>query len=199
MVYGRYMDTFVGRIYLAVENGNVVRLTKEEAESGDMVVDEDGAGEEKNLTSLKREADEKAPEVSKRGGEGKVLEASKHESEEKSLAALDRAAEEIREYLDGKRTEFDIPVCAPGTPFQKKVWNALCQIPYGETRTYGEIARLVGSPKGARAVGMACGRNPIMVLVPCHRVIGSTGKLVGFGGGLPMKESLLNLENREGK
>lgn len=163
MVYGQYLDTFIGRIYVAVENGGVVRLAKEEAESGDIVVEETG------------------------------------ESMEEPLVLLRRAVTEIREYLDGKRTDFDVPVKASGTPFQKRVWDALCRIPYGETRTYGEIARAVGSPRGARAVGMACGQNPVMILIPCHRVIGSTGKLVGFGGGLPMKESLLNLEKNGGK
>lgn len=85
-------------------------------------------------------------------------------------------------------------VCGKGTEFQRKVWKALCDIPYGETRTYGQIAAAVGNVKACRAVGGACNRNPIMIVVPCHRVIGGNGKLVGFGGGLAMKEKLLGVE-----
>ena len=107
---------------------------------------------------------------------------------------LARAAEEVAEFLAGSRREFTVPVRAEGTPFQQKVWAALREIPYGETSSYGEIARRVGSPRGARAVGMACNRNPVLLMIPCHRVVGSTGSLVGFGGGLPMKEWLLKLE-----
>ncbi len=98
------------------------------------------------------------------------------------------------EYFAGGRKDFDLPLCPRGTEFQKKVWSALREIPYGETRAYGEIAAAVGNPKAARAVGMANNRNPISVIVPCHRVIGSDGKLVGYGGGLDIKEFLLDLE-----
>ena len=98
------------------------------------------------------------------------------------------------EYLDGKRKEFDFPYKMIGTEFQKKVWHALTKIPYGETRTYKEIATAVGNPKASRAVGMANNRNPIFIVVPCHRVIGANGKLVGYAGGLDMKDALLSLE-----
>jgi methylated-DNA-[protein]-cysteine S-methyltransferase len=81
-----------------------------------------------------------------------------------------------------------------GTEFQQKVWAALCEIPYGETRTYGEIAAAIGSPKAARAVGMACNRNPVWITIPCHRVVGSNGSLTGYAGGLEMKKFLLELE-----
>lgn len=104
--------------------------------------------------------------------------------------------QQLEEYFAGKRKSFDLPLCPKGTEFQKKVWTALCEIPYGETRTYGEIAAAVGNPKAARAVGMANNRNPISVLVPCHRVIGSGGKLVGYGGGLDKKRFLLDLEQK---
>lgn len=104
--------------------------------------------------------------------------------------------QQLEEYFAGKRQSFDLPLCPKGTEFQKKVWAALCEIPYGETRTYGEIAAAVGNPKAARAVGMANNRNPISVLVPCHRVIGSGGKLVGYGGGLDKKRFLLDLEQK---
>lgn len=101
---------------------------------------------------------------------------------------------QVTEYLKGERREFDFPYVLHGTPFQEKVWRALCAIPYGETRTYGQIAAAVGSPRAARAVGMANHQNPILLAVPCHRVIGADGRLVGYGCGLDMKETLLKLE-----
>ena len=101
---------------------------------------------------------------------------------------------QIAEYFKGKRQQFDLPLKPEGTDFQKKVWQQLAKIPYGQTRTYGDIARRAGSPKGARAVGMGCNRNPIGVIIPCHRVVGTNGQLTGFAGGLPMKESLLKHE-----
>ncbi len=107
---------------------------------------------------------------------------------------LKEAAEQLVEYLDGFRKTFDLPLNPQGTEFQKKVWNALCDIPYGETRSYKQIAEAVGNHKASRAVGMANNRNPIMIFIPCHRVIGSNGSLVGYGGGLDMKEKLLLLE-----
>jgi len=94
------------------------------------------------------------------------------------------------------RKTFDVPIALNGTPFQLSVWNALLQIPYGETRTYGEIAAMIGNPKASRAVGMACNRNPIWILVPCHRVVGKNGALTGFEGGLDVKKALLDLEQR---
>ena len=107
-----------------------------------------------------------------------------------------QTAKEIAEYLAGERTAFDLPLRPEGTPFQKRVWEALLTIPYGETRSYRDIAVLAGSPKGFRAVGMANNRNPIAVVIPCHRVIGADGRLVGYGGGLDIKEALLQLERR---
>lgn len=108
---------------------------------------------------------------------------------------LSKLQAELLEYMEGKRKVFTAPYrLTGGTPFQRKVWEALKTIPYGETRSYREIAEAVGSPKACRAVGGANHNNPIMILVPCHRVIGADGKLVGFGGGLPMKKALLELE-----
>ena len=106
------------------------------------------------------------------------------------------AAEQLEAYFAGKRTAFSLPLRPAGTAFQLSVWQALTEIPYGETRSYGEIAAAVGNPKAARAVGMANNRNPISILIPCHRVIGSTGKMVGYGGGLEKKLFLLELEMR---
>lgn len=109
-------------------------------------------------------------------------------------ALTDLVFQQVMEYLNGQRREFDFPYILHGTPFQEKVWQALRAIPYGETRTYGQIAAAVGSPKACRAVGMANHQNPILLAVPCHRVIGANGKLVGYGAGLDMKEALLKLE-----
>lgn len=106
----------------------------------------------------------------------------------------DLAADEIREYLAGERREFDIPLKPEGTPFQKRVWQALLTIPYGETRSYKDIAIMAGSPKGFRAVGMANNRNPIAIIIPCHRVIGADGSMTGYGGGIDIKTKLLYLE-----
>ncbi|MDD2217013.1 MAG: methylated-DNA--[protein]-cysteine S-methyltransferase [Eubacteriales bacterium] len=106
----------------------------------------------------------------------------------------DYVFEQVSEYLKGQRKFFDFPYEYCGTEFQKKVWDALCEIPYGETRTYKQIATQIGNPKASRAVGMANNRNPIAIVVPCHRVIGSNGSLVGYASGLDVKEFLLNLE-----
>lgn len=101
---------------------------------------------------------------------------------------------QLRDYFAGQLTRFTLPLDFTGTPFQKKVWEALAAIPFGETRTYGEIAEQIGHPKAVRAVGAANGRNPISIVAACHRVIGANGKLTGFAGGLETKASLLALE-----
>ncbi len=106
-----------------------------------------------------------------------------------------RPIRQLEEYFSGKRKTFTITLAAQGTPFQQRVWQALRTIPYGRTRSYGQVAKAVGKPKAARAVGAANGQNPISIIVPCHRVIGSTGKLVGYGGGLSIKETLLAHES----
>ncbi|MDW5299181.1 MAG: methylated-DNA--[protein]-cysteine S-methyltransferase [Sedimentibacter sp.] len=111
---------------------------------------------------------------------------------------INNAANQLNEYLNGTRTAFDLPLNPEGTEFQKKVWTALCKIPYAETRSYKQIAEAVGNPKAFRAVGMANNKNPIIIFIPCHRVIGSNGSLVGYAGGLDMKEKLLALEKEKG-
>lgn len=118
------------------------------------------------------------------------------DGDNENSALSDQTFEQVCEYLKGERLVFDFPYELRGTEFQQKVWDALCQIPYGETRTYKDVATMVGNPKASRAVGMANNRNPLMIVVPCHRVVGSSGKLVGYAGGLGMKESLLELEHR---
>ena len=107
---------------------------------------------------------------------------------------LIEAALQLVDYFTGKRKGFDLPLAPKGTDFQKAVWEALQQIPYGETRSYGEVAKSINNFKAARAVGMANNKNPIALFIPCHRVIGANGKLVGYAGGLDVKEHLLNLE-----
>ena len=116
------------------------------------------------------------------------------EVESPNFPLLEEAERQLREYFDGVRRDFDLPLSRHGTPFQMAVWDALCEIPYGETRTYGDIARQISKPGAARAVGLANNRNPICIVVPCHRVIGADGSLVGYAGGLDKKEALLKLE-----
>lgn len=111
-----------------------------------------------------------------------------------SNSLLENTIKQLDEYFSGKRIEFDLPLQFTGTEFQKKVWKALLNIPYGETRSYKDIAIEIGNPKACRAVGGANNKNPIILICPCHRVIGASGKLVGYGGGMDMKEYLLNLE-----
>lgn len=108
--------------------------------------------------------------------------------------AFPDAVEQLEDYFAGERQDFDLRLVLEGTAFQHRVWEALRTIPYGETRSYGEIAEQIGSPAAFRAVGLANGHNPIAVIVPCHRVIGANGSLTGFGGGLDRKRTLLNLE-----
>jgi len=111
-------------------------------------------------------------------------------------AGLADVLDQLGAYFAGEREAFDLPLHPVGSRFELAVWEQLTRIPYGETRTYGAVARAVGEPGGAQAVGLACGRNPLAILVPCHRVVGADGSLVGFGGGLPRKRFLLDLEQR---
>jgi methylated-DNA-[protein]-cysteine S-methyltransferase len=113
-----------------------------------------------------------------------------------AVAVLADAVAQLGEYFDGVRTEFDLPLDAQGTPFQRSAWTALCTIPFGETVSYGEQARRLGDARKARAVGAANGRNPISIVVPCHRVVGSNGSLTGFAAGLDAKAWLLDHERR---
>lgn len=108
---------------------------------------------------------------------------------------IQNTAYQLTEYFAGERTEFDLPLSFHGTEFQQKVWKTLCEIPYGQTCTYKDIAEKIGIPKGCRAVGMANNQNPIAIVVPCHRVIGINGSLTGYSGGLDLKEFLLELEH----
>jgi methylated-DNA-[protein]-cysteine S-methyltransferase len=111
--------------------------------------------------------------------------------------ALRDAIRQLRAYFAGKLENFELDLAPEGTAFQQTVWNELLNIPYGETISYGELARRIGNPSASRAVGLANGSNPIPVIIPCHRVIGSNGKLTGYGGGLPIKEKLLAMEKRQ--
>ena len=111
--------------------------------------------------------------------------------------ALAEVVRQLKAYFAGEQENFDLSLAPQGTPFQQKVWSELQKIPYGETTSYGELARRIGNPNASRAVGLANGSNPIPIVIPCHRVIGSNGKLTGYGGGLPIKEKLLALEKRQ--
>ena len=131
-----------------------------------------------------------------KGGKARLPEQGWSES---SRGPVSQAVKQLREYFAGKRADFDLPLAPEGTEFQRNVWRNLQDIPYGETISYGELAKRVGNPKASRAVGAANGQNPIPIVIPCHRVIGANGKLTGFGGGLPTKEALLALETRQMK
>lgn len=133
---------------------------------------------------------------------GKIIKIDKEEHnicndiEEKDTEILLKAEKQLNEYFQGKRFQFDLPLNPVGTDFMKNVWKVLKEIPYGETRTYKEIAEMVGNYKASRAVGMANNKNPIPIIIPCHRVIGSNNKLVGYALGLEMKQYLLELERK---
>ena len=114
--------------------------------------------------------------------------------EDQDAAPFAETKRQLTEYFAGTRREFDVPLLPQGTEFQRKVWTELQNIPYGATLSYGALAQKVGSPNASRAVGLANGRNPISIIVPCHRVVGANGKLTGYGGGLPRKAALLALE-----
>jgi len=116
---------------------------------------------------------------------------------ESARGPVSEAMRQLGEYFAGARIEFDLPLAPEGTEFQRNVWRRLREIPFGETISYGELARRIGNPQASRAVGAANGSNPIPIVIPCHRVIGKNGKLTGFGGGLPVKEALLALETRQ--
>lgn len=119
-------------------------------------------------------------------------------AQKKTTPLLLEAQRQLGEYFCLKRTEFCLPLAPSGTQFQKKVWKELQKIPYGSIETYSSLALKIGSPKAYRAVGLACGRNPLAIFIPCHRVIGKNGGLTGFAGGLPMKKFLLELEKGQG-
>jgi methylated-DNA-[protein]-cysteine S-methyltransferase len=125
-------------------------------------------------------------------GKGKSAAGGNYEMRETIL--IKKTAAQLAEYFDGKRKNFTMPLAPHGTAFQIAVWEALQKIPYGESRSYGEIAAMIGNPKASRAVGMANHHNPIVIIIPCHRVIGHDGSLTGFGGGLELKRRLLELE-----
>jgi methylated-DNA-[protein]-cysteine S-methyltransferase len=127
-------------------------------------------------------------------GTGEVTAAPANDARGPASAVLARACEQLAEYFAGSRTTFAIPVEPAGTPFQRRVWEALRAIPYGTTLSYGELARRLGDVRATRAVGAANGRNPIPIIVPCHRVVGADGSLTGFGGGLDRKRWLLEHE-----
>ena len=114
--------------------------------------------------------------------------------EQPALPLLRECARQLAEYLDGRRRAFDLPLAPRGTPFQERVWREIAAIPYGGMLTYGELARRAGAPGSARAAGAATGRNPLSIVVPCHRVVGHSGSLTGYAGGIERKERLLRLE-----
>lgn len=138
-------------------------------------------------------------ELDYEGGAVTALKMAGKEAEGKAPEGLAlKVFRELDEYFQGRRKTFDIPCRTHGTAFQEKVWAALREIPYGETRSYRDIAEAIGHPKAYRAVGMANNANPLFIIIPCHRVIGADGSLTGYGGGLPMKRALLMMEKKHG-
>lgn len=148
------------------------------------------AATDEAITALRFGASESA------GASGGVGDVGVLDCKEPLTPLLRQAVQELQEYFAGVRHTFDLPLAPVGTIFQQQVWAALQEIPYGETRTYGQIAARIGRPKACRAVGMANNRNPIAIIVPCHRVVGASGALVGYAAGLPVKERLLALEQK---
>jgi methylated-DNA-[protein]-cysteine S-methyltransferase len=144
------------------------------------------AADDGKLSGLYMEVHSHAPEDATLGPRGTI----------DDDAVLAKAASQLQAYFAGELTEFDLPLNMTGTGFQRTVWAALCDIPYGETISYGELARRIGQPSASRAVGLANGRNPVSIVVPCHRVIGANGSMTGYGGGLDRKRYLLGLEQR---
>lgn len=134
------------------------------------------------------------------GGNSRAIQSLNFAEEQRegfsSNLMVEKAVRQIREYFEGKRREFDVVIDPQGTPFQKAVWRQLLKVPYGRTASYGDIARSVGNPRAVRAVGGANGRNPIAIIVPCHRIIGSDGSMTGYGSGIWRKEWLLDHEGR---
>ena len=134
--------------------------------------------------------------------DGKAITGIKTESnavpvgKKEATTLTDITAMQLKEYFAGKRRKFDVPLAPRGTDFQCSVWNALLEIAYGKTKTYKQVAKMIGNPKACRAVGMANNKNPIWIIIPCHRVIGTDGSLTGYGGGIEMKKKLLKLEKR---
>lgn len=165
-----FYNTRIGRIAIADNGRAIVRLA---------FVKGDGTG-----TAVRQVKDDTGSWQAENGETFAVRE----------TPLIKEATGQLNEYLEGNRRVFDIPLDLDGTPFQKAVWDALLEIPYGETRSYGEIAERIGNPKAARAVGMANNRNPAAIFVPCHRVIGADGRLVGYASGVDIKEKLLDLE-----
>ena len=134
------------------------------------------------------------PRAAGRGFAGWLARSVRGARHEQAYAPNRDAIRQLIEYLEGKRSDFELPLDLRGTPFQRSVWNALCEIPYGVTRSYADVARAIGNPHAVRAVGAANGANPVALIVPCHRVIAAHGKLGGYGGGLDLKRRLLAME-----
>jgi methylated-DNA-[protein]-cysteine S-methyltransferase len=172
---------------------NLIYYTEMESPLGPLLLTSDGAA----LTGLYMSEHRYGPSA---GEPLSVWGIEANPSKEGRWAQDDRAVPfsevkaQLADYFEGRRTTFDLPLCMEGTGFQRLVWDLLTEIPFGTTISYGELARRAGNPNSSRAVGLANGHNPISIIVPCHRVIGSNGKLTGYGGGLPRKAALLDFE-----
>lgn len=171
------METIVKEIE-AVEEKTVIYYTCYESPLETLLLTSEGAA----LTGLSMVAQKHAPQI------------GRDWIRRDDAAPFPEAKRQLDAYFAGTLTRFDLPLSAPGTPFQRRVWEELRRIPYGQTVSYGELAERIGSPNASRAVGLANGRNPLFLVVPCHRVIGANGKLTGYGGGISRKAALLDYE-----
>lgn len=163
-IYYEIYDSLIGKLTIAAEEGALLGI----------------------LFGGQEDADDENEEA--------FLMKNRHRMHKRETPLIQKVHSQLGEYFCGRRRKFEIPCKLSGTTFQQKVWKALDNIPYGETRSYRDIAEAVGSPKSCRAVGMANHHNPIPIIIPCHRVIGANGKIVGYGGGLEIKKTLLDLE-----
>jgi len=180
-------DTARGRRHSSEARINQVNIQRHKTEIGELVLGSFG-GKLCLLGFGDREM--------RRAVDGRIKKGLDAEFVEQDDEILEKTRKQVDEYLNGNRKEFDMPLLMVGTDFQRRVWKALMKVPYGVTATYGQIAEDIGSPKAVRAVGNANSANPISIIVPCHRIIGSDGELVGYGGGLSVKKRLLKLEQR---
>ena len=170
----RFLDTPVGGLLLG-RDGAGLRLIQFSAAGADLKV------------RLYDRRSQESPSLAV----GADLQVRLHDQRDEDF---DDVVGQLEEYFAGRRRQFDLPLAPAGTPFQQRVWRALLDVPYGETISYGELASRIGQPTASRAVGLANGSNPLPIVIPCHRVIGASGKLTGYGGGLPIKQQLLALE-----
>ncbi len=195
--FGPLTISYLGDLIIGIETTANMNVNDESVSESITTENENATSENDSTAAVRFDENEHTLADGQDSEDDQVLSAGQVPDDGQVPCALtDLVIAQLDEYFAGERKTFDFPMALYGTEFQKTVWKALCAIPYGETRTYGQIASAIGNPRASRAVGMANNRNPISIVVPCHRVIGANGSLVGYGGGLAMKEGLLALEKK---